>query len=300
MTIAFSTHLLAAAAITSCALVSGAAWSQTISFAATYNGASISGGSCGSTYSMAGAEPSSTGTYPVFVYMVGTNETYNNAVAMAAINAMAAKGYVAATVDYATSAFGSCAVLAGKSSCIFDANSNTSAVAQLCSRAKADCSKGIVVGGFSQGSVLALLAKNKDARVQASYGSGMSNVYSTYDLSSCVSNGNRTLPSDRLRAVDGERDNFAGGSQSAVQSSLQKVSGYNCPAGSTSCLANNGSGWIVVRNNQVQDGSADHCYMRAAGDCFGSQNSVDSGWKSGTANWEMNANLNWLTNFTTK
>jgi hypothetical protein len=49
----------------------------------------------------------------------------------------------------------------------------------------------------------------------------------------------------------------------------------------------------------VQDGSADHCYMRASGDCFGSQNSLDSGWKSGTANWQLEQNLNWLKGFTT-
>ncbi|MGE5452666.1 MAG: hypothetical protein ACM3VZ_12605 [Acidobacteriota bacterium] len=282
------------------AVFSATASSQTTSFAASYNGASIAGGSCGSTYSISGVEPSSTGTYPVFVYMVGTSESYNNASAMAAVKAMAAKGYVAATVDYATSQFGTCSVLSAKSSCIFSPNSSVGAVAALCSRAKADCSKGIVVGGFSQGSVLALLAKNFDARVQAAYGMGMSNVYATYDLSSCVSNGNRTLKSDRLRAVDGELDNFAGGNQSAVQKSLQNVTGQNCGAGSYSCTSSNGSGWIIVKNSQVKDGSADHCFMRASGDCFGSQGSLDSGWQSGTANWELDANLQWLTNFTTK
>lgn len=281
-------------------LFSATASSQTASFAASYNGASTSGGSCGSTYNISGVEPSGTGTYPVFIYMVGTSESYNNASAMAAVNAMAAKGYVAATVDYATSQFGTCSVLSSKSSCIFNPNSSVSAVAALCSRAKADCSKGIVVGGFSQGSVLALLAKNFDARVQAAYGMGMSNIYATYDLSSCVSNGNRTLMSDRLRAVDGELDNFAGGSQPAVQNTLQNVTGQTCKSGSYNCTTSNGSGWIIVKNSQVQDGSADHCYMRAWGDCLGSQNSLDSGWQSGTASWELNANLQWLTNFTTK
>jgi len=129
---------------------------------------------------------------------------------------------------------------------------------------------------------VALLAKNYDSRVQAAYGMGVSNVYSTYNLSSCVSNGNRTLQSDRLRAVDGEKDVFAGGSQSAVQSSLQNVTGDTCKSGSYSCLSGNNSGWLIVKNSQVQDGSADHCYMRASGGCLGSQNSLDAGWKSGT------------------
>lgn len=294
--------MLIAAAFASGALLSSASWSQTTttSFAATYNGASTLGGSCGSTYNISGAEPSAAGTYPVFIYMVGTSESYNNAAAMATVNDMAQKGYVAATIDYATSQFGTCSVLGAKSSCAFNPNSTTSAVSQLCSRAKADCSKGIVVAGFSQGSILAILSKNYDSRVQAVYGMGVSNTYSTYDLSSCVSNGNRTLQSDRLRAVDGEKDNFAGGSQSAVQSSLQNVTGVNCKTGSYSCLTSNNSGWIIVKNSQVQDGSADHCYMRASGDCLGSQNSLDQGWQTGTVNWEMDPNLQWLTNFTTK
>ena len=293
-------NLIVAGALLAGVLLSGVAWSQTTAFAATYNGASVFGGSCGSTYNISGAEPSATGTYPLFIYMVGTSESYNNAAAMAAVNAMAAKGYVAASVDYAASQFGDCSVLSSKSSCIFSPNSSVSAVSQLCSRAKADCSKGIVVAGFSQGSVLALLAKNYDARVQASYGMGMSNVYATYNLSSCVYDGNRTLQSDRLRAVDGERDNFAGGSQSAVQSSLQNVTGMACKRGSYACLNRNGSGWIIVKNTQVADRSADHCYMRKSGDCLGSQNSNDAGWEAGSDNWELNANLQWLTNFTTK
>jgi hypothetical protein len=290
--------LLFAATLLSAMTAAGAA-AQT-SFASTYNGASTTGGSCSMSYNISGVEPSGTGPFPVFIYLVGTNETYNNAAAMAAVNDMASKGYVAATVDYAASQFGTCSVLSGKSSCVFNPNSTLSAVSQLCSRAKADCSKGIVVGGFSQGSILALLAKNYDARVQAVYGTGMSNVYATYDLSSCVSNGKRSLPSDRLRAVDGELDNFAGGSQSAVQSSLQNVTGLTCAAGSTACTTANGSGWIIVKNNQVADGSADHCYMRASGDCFGSQNSLDNTWNNGTANWSKDTNLQWLTNFTTK
>jgi hypothetical protein len=280
-------------------LAAAGAAAQT-TFASTYNGAGTTGGSCSMSYNLAGVEPSGTGPYPLFIYLVGTNETYNNAAAMAAVNAMASKGYVAATVDYAESQFGTCSVLSGKSSCVFNPNSTLSAVSQLCSRTKADCSKGIVVGGFSQGSILALLAKNYDARVQAAYGIGMSNVYSVYDLSSCVSNGKRSLPSDRLRAVDGERDNFAGGSQSAVQSSLQNVTGLTCAAGSTACTNTNGSGWIIVKNSQVADGSADHCYMRASGDCLGSQGSLDANWNNGTANWSKGTNLQWLTNFTTK
>ncbi|WP_322405485.1 hypothetical protein [Massilia luteola] len=102
----------------------------------------------------------------MFIDIVGTSETDNNAAAMAAVDDMVAQGYVAATVDYAPSRFGTSSVLGAKSSCMCNPNSALSTVSQLCSRATAGCSKGIVASGFSQGSILALLAKNDDARVQ--------------------------------------------------------------------------------------------------------------------------------------
>lgn len=298
-------RLLMTAAVMSGVLLSTASWSATATFTGTYKGASTLGGICGTTYNISGVEPT-TGTHPVFVYMVGTGETYNDNFAMAAVNGMAAKGYVAATIDYAVSQFGSCSAIKGKTSCAFNPGSSTSAIKQLCSRATADCSKGIVVAGMSQGSVIATLAKNYDSRVQAAYGMGLSDHYTTaYDLSSCVGNGNRTLTSDRLRAVDGEQDTFAGSSSGLVtgthlvtQASLKKVTGLTCATGATSCMNSNGSGWIIVKNNQVTDGAADHCYP-VNGGCLGGGATLDSGWASGTANWALGTNLQWLTNFTT-
>lgn len=96
--------------------VSGTALAQT-NFSAIYNGTSVLGGTCGSSFNIAGMEPTTARTYPVFVYMVGTSETYNDAAAMAAVNNMAARGYVAATIEYTNSQFGTCTVLSGKASC---------------------------------------------------------------------------------------------------------------------------------------------------------------------------------------
>lgn len=287
--------LLSAAAL----LSSGTAGAATNAFTATYLGSSTTRTTtCGTTYNISGEEPSAAGTYPVFVYLVGTSETYTNAAATAAVQGMANRGFVAATLAYANSQFGTCSVIAGKAKCAFDPSSAKSAVSVLCSRPTADCTKGIVVAGFSQGSVMAMLAKNTDARVRAAYGLGAGVAYSTYDLSSCVGNGTRALASDHLRAIDGELDMFLGGSQSGVQSQLQQLTGFSCPAGSYSCLQANGSGWQIVSNAQVLDGSADHCYMRNGGtDCTASENTTDPGWLSGTASWELNPSLAWLASF---
>jgi hypothetical protein len=113
-----------------------------------------------------------------------------------------------------------------------------------------------------------------------------------------MANGNRTLPSDRLRAVNGDKDQFTGNSESAQQTNMQSLTGFTCPSGSTSCLQSNGSGWIIVQDNQVSDGSADHCYMRVGACGTNNQNTLDAGWQTGTSNWELNANLNWLQGFT--
>ena len=54
-------------------------------------GAGTARGSCSMSYSIAGVEPSGTGPY-VFIDIVGTSETYDNAAAMAAVNDMVSQG----------------------------------------------------------------------------------------------------------------------------------------------------------------------------------------------------------------
>jgi hypothetical protein len=249
-------------------------------------------------FAIQGVEPDTAGKFPVFIYAVGTTETFNNATALAAINGMASRGYVAATVNYSNGSFGNCNTLSGRARSIFDQANANSAVTKLCARGKADCNKGIVVGGFSQGSVFATLARNFDTRVRAAYGMGTHASYSFFNLNSCMSNGNHAISNTRLRIVDGESDTFGGGNAGANRTDNQRVTGFNCGTSAFSCLQTNGSGWIIVRNNEVQDGSADHCYARRSGGCTGNQNSLDQGFATGTAPWQLNANLNFLTQFT--
>jgi len=269
------------------------------SFTATYNGASPSGGSCSSTYNIVGMEPTTPGKHPVFVYVVGTWENYTNASAMEAVKRMAAKGYVAATVEYGNSAFGSCDVIGSKAKCIFDPNNAASAIEQICSRKGADCRKGLVVGGFSQGAIISILAKNHDARVQAAYGLGAGVQYASTDLRQCIANGNRVLPSDRLRIVNGETDEFMGGNPVTVRSQMQEVTGLNCGLTAYGCVNPNNSGWHMVGQTQMLNGIADHCYMRAAG-CGSSEDNLYPGWQNGTQAWQLEDNLQWLNGFTGK
>lgn len=79
---------------------------------------------------------------------------------------------MAASVNYYNSTVGSCSTIGGRAKCMFDASNSNSAVSKLCARKNVDCSRGIVVSGFSQGSIISLLAKNYDSRVQAPYAMG--------------------------------------------------------------------------------------------------------------------------------
>lgn len=270
----------------------------TTSFTATYTGQGSGASTCNTTFNISGQEPSIDGTFPVFVYMIGTSETFTNASATAAVAGMASRGYVAATVAYNSGTFSGCSTISGKARCIFNPSSASSAISRLCARAKADCTKGVVVGGFSQGAVMATLAKNFDARVQAAWGIGDGVIYSIFNLTSCMGNGNRALPSDHLRVVDGEKDQFIGPNAANVRSQFLTLTGLSCGTTAFNCLQANGSGWFIVQNAQVGDASADHCYMRRTGDCSGSQSSLDAGWQTGADVWQLNANLDWLTGFT--
>jgi len=295
----FSRFGLVVGGVASTFLLTGAAWAQTTTFTTSYTGQGPFSTTCNTSFSIDGVKPSAAGSYPVFLYFVGTTETFNNASATAAIDEMAGLGFVAATVQYDSNEFGNCTQIAGKSSCAFNPNSSTSAVSAVCSQASADCAKGIVVGGFSQGAVIGTLAKNFNSNVQAVWGMGDGVSYTQiFNLSSCMANGNRTLSSDRLRAVNGVNDEFTGDTEAKQQTNMQSLTGDTCATGSTSCLQSNGSGWIIVQTNQTVSGVADHCYMRNGG-CFVSQNSLDANWQNGTDNWELSASLNWLNGFVT-
>ena len=146
---------------------------------------------------------------------------------------MAKRGFVAAAVDYNTLATLTnmiCAQVKNKATCVYNPSKANSAVNKLCARARADCSKGIVVAGLSQGSFMAMIAKDYDARVRAAYVLGAGNDQSTQyfnNMSACLDAGLRKLPGDRLRAVNGESD----ANWPPMQKQLEAITGKSCARG---------------------------------------------------------------------
>lgn len=267
------------------------------SFSMSYKGGSTS--SCSSTYNITGKEPSASGKYPLFVYIGGTGESYTSAWGAAALDEAVAQGFVAASVQYDNGTFGTCSTIGTRAKCIFNPSNTNSAIAKLCSRAKVDCSKGIVTGGLSQGSIISVLSKNTESRVRASFGQGTGTSYTAaYNLSSCMADGRHTQKGDRLRIINGERDMFVGGTESSARASAETVTGLKC-SGQQSCFRPNGSGWYIVKDLQVYDLYADHCFMGYGG-LYGSQCTgflVDAGYQYGSEPWQVKATIGWLKTF---
>jgi hypothetical protein len=251
---------------------------------------------CRTTLPLTGLEPSDPG-HPVFVYLVGAGEPYDGAEAPAILHAAAAKGFVAASVAYPQWQLYAKGI-DGMSRCVFNPWSPSSAISKLCSRPTANCWKGVVVAGFSQGGVIAMRAANHEWRVRAAYllsvieeRMGWEGT-ARWQLATTWPTGTRALPNGAIRIVDGVSE-----VPPDRRDELNDLTGKQCAVTAFSCLASNGSGWYVVQNSEVANGKADHCYfMGADGYTSCSPNPpFDRTWlTSATAPWALGPSLDWL------
>jgi hypothetical protein len=130
--------------------------------------------------------------------------------------------------------------------------------------------------------------------VRGAYLLGHGNKASIIDVSSCANNSATTLLPSESRSINGDKDQFFGGSLSGTRSQLQAVSGVSCPTAS-SCLQSNGSGWYILSGPQTSDAKADHCYFfKGANSTCSSHSGLDPKWVSGTEPWALQPNLSWL------
>ncbi len=242
--------------------------------------------------------PQASGSFPVFLYTVGTGALVSSAEGELAAREMAKRGFVAAVLQYDSGAGFSCLSMQRKAECTYSQNASASAPALLCGLAQADCSKGIVVGGLSQGANMAILAANYDSRVRAAWLMGFGGGASGNSYTECFIDSKTALPSDRLRVVNGREG------QGQPIANLNNSTGTFCWPSRQSCFRANGSGWYLVDNGQVEDGHADHCYFAGPasdGSEIGCSRNVvrgDVGWvPPATAPWSLNAGLNWLASF---
>jgi hypothetical protein len=261
-------------------------------FTASYHGLNIWWNwpdSCNLPLALSGAEPDAPGTYPVLVYLHGTYDDMGSlATGKAVIAEAAARGFVAVAPKYDSWATLSVDGVDKHARCMFREDTPTSVLGAVCARAKADCSKGVVAAGHSQGGAIAGRGANWSRRVRAAWLLGVSgpNVPEARSAPS----GTRALPNARIRIVNGQADLFS----AAAFADLNAISGRSCAAG-PNCLAADGSGWYLAQDADVTDGHADHCYMTTNG-CAMSP-AVDPRWRGGTGPWAVSAALTWLRRF---
>lgn len=252
-------------------------------------------GDNGIAYAIHGAEPGTEGSYPVFIYTVGTFGTYDSTSSLAWIDYIASRGFVAATVEYPNGPRPGCSALHEKAADLY--SGPDSAIGVLCGRARANCLKGIVTAGHSQGSAMAMLAANYDSRVRAALalGTGFDVVGPGLSYESCLVD-ERVLPPDSVRAVNGESDATYG---STMVNQLDSLTGMTCAAGSN-CLRANGSGWVLAPDAEVTDRLADHCYMGVVPSGESGSGCVypsDPVWLSADVAWGRRAGADFLQGF---
>jgi hypothetical protein len=242
-------------------------------------------GGCDRTAHLLVFEPVAPGKYPVMTYTVGTGGIYDASEGRTVAMQMAKQGFVAASVEYASLdpvVLVSCEPLFGNSSCVYGSEAE-SAVSTLCDLPKADCSRGVVTGGMSQGAALAVLAQNYNSNVRAAWVMGFGGITIGSETCSWV------LPQDRLRIVEG---------------TLETITG--CSSGAHECFGANGSGWYIVQNDELESGQSGHCYYIAPypdGGVVGCTNfppdGFDKGWAPpSTLPWSLDTDLTWLASFT--
>ncbi len=248
---------------------------------------------------IAGHEPSEEGTYPVYIWTTGTVMTFWSPDDKAYTEAMADRGFVAASVQYQNLTYPvTCAGLTPKAEAIFNPNLSKSAIRAICDRPKADCSKGIVVSGFSQGAHIASLAANYDERIEAAYlmGNGFQATNSS-DLSPCLGDDALALPQSRRRSMVGENDDFFGCdvdgqscNRAGVREQQMVTTGYDGGPTAFDCIQGDGSGFYIVKDSETADGKANHCYTYEGicGPTF------DAAYDVPGSVWGFDTNLDWL------
>lgn len=228
-------------------------------------------------------EPAASGKYPVAIVTVGTYGSITAPTYRELAKEFGRQGFVAIVVDYNTweDLLRPIPIdrVRAKANCTYRSSRPDSVMTKVCARAKADCNRGIVTSGHSQGGAMALLAHNYDSRIHAAYvwGTG-SDVPITMDRS-------------KIRVVAGQEDR-----RGKTPEDLNAMTGLNCTVGHWECFRSNGSGWIRVKNSEVEDGEADHCFTTISG-CLASK--LDENTMNSSKNWSYPAKVTWLKNFVT-
>jgi len=232
----------------------------------SYLGTEKSKGACLKRYRIVGHAPAVAGSHPLFLYFVGTNvtgnaaeaEDYQSATPLHVTSAMAARGYVAYSVQYDNGLATWLSNRKAVARCLFDQAVQGGLIEQLCqppsggntssSGATIDCAKGITTWGHSLGGAIAISARNTEPRVRAAWATGVGGIKNPDGTAPA-------LPKDRIRIVNGGKDAvpilgwLIGNNNDArrLTRELALTPAQDCPGQQHQCLRPDGSGWILER-----------------------------------------------------
>jgi hypothetical protein len=263
----------------------------------SYMGSVSNGAECSMSYPTQGHEPVSAAgaKHPLFLYFVGTefvdgdpSAQHSSPAALAVTEAMARRGFVALSVSYDNDALAWLSDHVNQLACLFDASKPASVIGAACALPNVDCELGIATWGHSQGAYVAHAAHNREPRVRAVWTTGYGG-----DSAS-------TLPSDRLRVVNGEAD--AGDNGTAAK--LMMITGMTADECSEpdQCLRDDGSGWIIVRKSELaapDTSSADHCWFDRPS-CGASMIALEPSWVDPASDkaFALELNAEWVASTT--
>lgn len=259
----------------------------------SYMGSVANGAECSMSYPTQGHEPISAASakHPLFLYFVGTefipgdaSAQHDSPAALAVTEAMARRGFVALSVRYDNGFVAWSSDHVNQLACLFDGDKPTSLVRSACGLPNVDCGLGIATWGHSQGAYVAHAAHNREPRVRAVWATGYGG-----DSAS-------TLPSDRLRVVNGEAD----AADNGTAAKLMTITGMTADECSEpdQCLRADGSGWIIVRKSALampDTSSADHCWFDRPS-CSASAIALEPNWVDPVSDkaFALELNADWV------
>jgi hypothetical protein len=282
---------VAAAALTAGYVIVGDHSDYSISsFSGTYDAAAANETCTGvADNAYIGREPTA-GTHPVMIYLRGSLGNHSSVVATFIIETFAKRGFVAASADYVDTDNGlqDNTGYSAQADCVYDTDSATSLAGILCARARADCSKGIVAMGHSQGGAITIRAHEHEPRVVAvlNMGWGSAGAFETEAPLTVPPAGTRTLPNPALRLN-------MGNDELDIRTELNERTGQNCTTGDD-CLQADGSGYYAQPDADASDGSADHCWFMVQGG-FCTETAIQAGWDTNppTKPWHIRSMIEW-------
>jgi hypothetical protein len=230
---------------------------------------------------------------PLFLYFAGTTARYDALAPQNVSMAMAARGFVALSVEYDNTASALTTDHVAQLECLFSPEQPQSLIAAACGLPNVDCDLGIATWGHSLGALIAHLAANYDSRVSAAWLTGYAREDEGYFPAPFIS----TLPFERTRVVNGEAD-FSAPTTAPAMNHVTGMSDAECPAdGRSKCLRADGSGWIVVRKADLAlpRATADHCWFDRPS-CLSTTIALDPNWidASSTKDFALESNADWL------